>query len=73
MITDTNKRLGAAVHELRDLVVGFTLYSSLSPLSSRRFTGRPSYSQQIQAKADPVLAEAQELLNAEEEMEAATL
>lgn len=72
MITDTDKRLGAAVHELRDLVVGFILYSSLS-LSSRRFTGRPSYSQQIQAKADPVLAEAQELLNAEEEMEAATL
>jgi len=47
MITDTNKRLGAAVRELRDLV--------------------------IQSKADPALAEAQELLNAEEEMEAATL
>ena len=41
MITDTNTRLGAAVHELRNLIVGFTLYSSLSLLSSRRFTGYP--------------------------------
>lgn len=73
MIVDSNKRLGAAVHELRDLIVGFTLYSSLLPLSSRRFTGSLLYSQQIQSKADPDLAEAQELLNAEEEMEAATL
>jgi len=47
MITDNNKRLGAAAHELRDLI--------------------------IQSKADPDLAEAQELMNAEEEMEAATL
>lgn len=47
MIADTNKRLGAAVAELRDLV--------------------------IQAKADPGLSEASELLNAEEEMEVAAL
>lgn len=47
MIADTNKRLGTAVQELRDLI--------------------------IQSKVDPALAEAQELLNAEEEMEAATL
>jgi len=71
MIADTDKRLGAAVHELRDLIVGFTPSTSSSPLSSRRFTF--SCSRQIQSKADPALSEAQELLSAEEEMEAATL
>ena len=30
MIVDTNKRLGAAVQELRELVVNFSLFSSLS-------------------------------------------
>jgi len=46
MIEDTKKRLGTAVHELRDIIV--------------------------QSKADPALTEAPELLNAEEEVEAAT-
>ena len=72
MITDTDKRLGAAVQELGDLIVSstppprspfpslFTAFSSLSSL-------------QIQAKADPALADAQELLSAEEEMGSVTL
>jgi len=46
MIKDTDKRLDAAVRELRDLI--------------------------IESKADPVLSEAPELVNAEKEMESAT-
>ena len=75
MITDTNERLGTAVYELRNLIVGFTSYSSLFPPSSCRFTGSffLPYPRKIQSKADPALSEAQELLNAEEEMEAAAI
>lgn len=75
MITDTNKRLDVAVQELRDLIVSSTSPSSLPspcphfilPRSSRH----PSL--QIQSKSNPALAEAQELLDAEEEIKAATL
>jgi len=74
MIVDTDNRLGAAVHDLRDLIVGFTSPSSLFlPSSPFHYPFSLSYTQQAQSKNDPALSEAQELLNAEEEMEAATL
>ena len=77
MIADNNKRLGAAVHELRELIVGLrSIFLVITPPSSRPSTALVSLScshEQIQSKADPALSEAQELLNAEEEMEAATI
>ena len=70
MITDTDKRLGAAVQELGDLIVSST--PPRSPFPSL-FTAFSLSSLQIQAKADPALADAQELLSAEEEMGSVTL
>jgi len=77
MIADTDKRLGTAVQELRDLIVGSTsspplFHPHVGSLSSFPAFCYPS-PLQIQSKADPALSEAQELLNAEEEMEAATI
>ena len=71
MILDTNKRLGAAVQELRDLVVSFPP-TSRSPSHLDFVFSLPS-SLQVQSKADPALAETQELLDAQGEMEVATL
>ena len=71
MITDTDKRLGAAVQELGDLIVSSTPPRSPFPSLFTAFSSLSSL--QIQAKADPALADAQELLSAEEEMGSVTL
>jgi hypothetical protein len=75
MIVDTDKRLGDAVQELRNLIVCPASSPLILSLPSRHSAAFFPFltSLQIRSKADPALAEAEELLNAEEEMEAAAI
>ena len=74
-LAEARSRLNLDVHE--ELIVGFRcIFLIITPPFSRPLTtlvSLPCSHEQNQSKADLALSEAQELLNAEEEMEAATI